>query len=86
MNAQWAGVVGLENMGDGKVLIKSRSLQHNMRAISTTAPLPEVVRFFKSSNSKYACVYAEFSNGHLQLIERASLKQFYEHQDQFSLQ
>lgn len=49
------------------------------RAIAVMLPLAMCNRYFQAGDKDTVCVYAELTGEHLQLYERASLKEWVEH-------
>jgi hypothetical protein len=81
---QWKGVVALQRVKDSdQVMVMSAKTQElGARAIKCELPLAAVQKYF-SMNEEFACAYAEFGGGHLQLYEKVPSPMFFKHQEQF---
>ena len=49
------------------------------RAIYCTLPYSMVVQYFNSADCAEVCAYAEFKEGHLEIYERASKREYFLH-------
>ena len=84
-NTKWAGIVAIERpefpAKDTPCRIRSaRSLDLNgKRAIVHTLPWAAVAHYYTAEDLEFVCVYAELSGEHLQLLERASAREFFTH-------
>ena len=79
----WTGVVMIERPVDAekKTLCRVRSartiLLDARRAIVCDMPYEMLSHYFQSNDEDYVCAYAEYKDGHLQLLDRASRLEFF---------
>ena len=79
----WSGVVMIERPmdADKATLCKVRSARTILldahRAIVCDMPYSMLSHYFKAEDEDYVCAYAEYKDGHLQLLDRASQLEFF---------